>query len=49
MNIITLLTAIKEISNTLENYKETKDELFLKKVEEGLDKLYLKIVERIQI
>lgn len=49
MNVVALLTTIKEISNAIENYKETKDELFLKRAEEYLDKLYLKIVERIQI
>lgn len=49
MNIVHILTAIKEISNAIENFHETKDDIFLKKAQRGLDKLFLELVERIQV
>lgn len=49
MNIVHILTAIKGISNAIENFRETKDEIFLRKAERELDKLFLELVERIQV
>ena len=49
VNIIVLLTIIKEISQFIENYKETGNPVYLAKAEEALDKTYLKLVEKINL
>ena len=49
MNIVHVLTSLKGIRQAVENYMETKDELFLRKALDELDSLFLSIVERIQI
>ena len=49
MNIVHILTSLKGIRQAIENYQETKDDLFLRKALDELDSLFLAIVEKIQI